>query len=123
MSVEIYLKQADMGSVQAVGPMSKVIRMVVCTMESVGKYAEDPARADRRISRIEILDAASGCSTYTRQVRVQVCGKNGENETIVDGPFLWDCAAHGIPQVQAAREMGYRCIVNFPDVKIPIPSP
>ena len=117
---EIYLKQADISSVEAGGPMSKVFRILACTMESLGRYTAELADGDLRIARIEIIDPVSGCSTYSGRLRVQASRPDGREEWIVDGPFLWDCAAHGIPQVQAAQEMGYRCIVDMPEVSLPI---
>ena len=117
---ESYLKKSQVESIEAGGPMRKVFRLLTCVLEGIGKHVANLSAAGWCIDKISLLDVNSGCSTYTGRVRVQACNKVGETETLIDGPFLWDCAAHDLPQEQAAQKLGYLCIVDFPEIRLPV---
>ena len=72
------------------------------------------------MDKVSLLDTHSGCSTYTRRVLVEARNEGGETGIRIDGRFLWDCAAHDMPQQQAAQELGYKCLIDFPQVNIPV---
>ncbi|MFH1742783.1 MAG: hypothetical protein ABIH23_27575 [bacterium] len=116
---ESYLKKNQVESIVAGGPMSKVFRLLTCVMEGIGKHVTCLSGAGWCIDKMSLLDVNSGCSTYTGCVLVQAHNKVGETGTLIDGPFLWDCAAHDLPQEQAAQKLGYLCIVDFPEFRLP----
>ncbi|HOE11316.1 MAG TPA: hypothetical protein PLQ35_11180 [bacterium] len=116
---ENHFKQVGIGVIEASGPMSKVYRILACLMESLEKHTANPVEGGWSIDSVSLLDVESGCSTYTGRLVVRVKNRNGNTAVLIDGPFVWDCAAHGIPQTEAAQAMGYRCIVKFPEIQVP----
>ncbi|MBW7940488.1 MAG: hypothetical protein H3C63_17265, partial [Candidatus Omnitrophica bacterium] len=74
------------------------------------------------VTRVELQDTRSGCSTYSGRIHVQAEDQNGREVVLIDGSFVWDCAEHGIPQTQAARQLGYRCMVSFPSLAAMLPA-
>ncbi|HQQ01245.1 MAG TPA: hypothetical protein PLY86_22535 [bacterium] len=116
---ESHFKQVGIGAIEASGPMSKVYRILTCLMEILEKHATDLVESGWSIDSVSLLDVESGCSTYTGRLVVQAKDQNGNAAALIDGPFVWDCAAHGIPQTEAAQALGYQCIVKFPRIQIP----
>jgi len=116
---ENHFKQVGIGAIEASGPMSKVYRILACLMETLEKHATDLVERGWSIDSVSLLDVESGCSTYTGRLVVRAKNQNGRSTDLIDGPFVWDCAAHGIPQTEAAQKLGYRCIVKFPKIQIP----
>ena len=114
-----YLEKARIKSIDAAGPMSKVFRLLACILENIEKHATELSNGGWSVDRASLLDVESGCSTYSGRVVVRVRNDEGKNQMIIDGPFLWDCAAHDRPQTEAAKQLGYRCIVHFPECKLP----
>lgn len=113
-----YLSTAGYQRIKAGGPVSKVLRALAYLMARLEENHQEMADRGLQVTRVHFEQTQSGCSTYTGRVQVQVEDKKGTETIFFEGPFVWDCAAHGIPQQQAARELGYRCMVTFPEVPI-----
>jgi len=116
---ENHFKKVGIGAIKASGPMSKVYRILACLMESLEKHTANLVEGGWSIDSVSLLDVESGCSTYTGRLLVRVMNRSGNTAVLIDGPFVWDCAAHGIPQTEAAQALGYRCIVKFPKIQTP----
>lgn len=113
---ERYLEGENYQRLHGGGPVSKVLRTLAYLLEQFRSSAAVLAEKGIRVTRIRLQDTLSGCSTYTGQVLAE--GQNEDQAGIVlcRGSFVWDCAAHQMPQTQAAQELGYRCMVSFPEI-------
>ena len=114
-----HFKQVGIGVIEASGPMSKVYRILTCLMENLEKHRTDLVERGWSIDSVSLLDVESGCSTYTGRLVVWANDRHGRLTDLIDDSFVWDCAAHGIPQTEAAQALGYQCIVKFPRIQIP----
>jgi len=111
-----HLPAAGYRRLRGSGPVSKVLRTLAYLLEKLGEGASDLSDRGVRISRIHLEDTHSGCSHYAGRVVVQASEENGAEIVLFEGPFLWDCAAQGMPQTLAAHTLGYRCMTSFPEI-------
>jgi hypothetical protein len=107
---------------RASGPVSKVLRTLAFLLERMSESRDDMDARGLQITRVHLLDTRSGCSDFGGRIEVQASERGGAEIMLIDGLFVWDCAVHGIPQRRAAQELGYRCMVSFPELPIPVPG-
>jgi len=113
-----YLRKMDSTTMAGAGPMSKFLRTLAFALETLDLKSETLAEKGIQVTRIILSRTSSGCSDYRGHIEIDgTCSGNGET-VILEGPFVWDCAAHRLPQSRAAREMGYSCMVTFPELLI-----
>ncbi len=117
-----YLSASGYQRIRAGGPVSKVLRTLAYMLEKLDERQAEIVRNDFVVTRVELQDTRSGCSTYSGRIHVQAEDQNGREVVLIDGSFVWDCAEHGIPQTQAARQLGYRCMVSFPSLAAMLPA-
>ena len=98
------------------GPMSKFLRTLAYSLEIMDAESERLVEEGVRIDKILIPEATSGCSDYRGALRVIARKEDGTEVPLVEGRFVWDCAAQGMTQPEAAQQLGYRCMISFPPV-------
>jgi hypothetical protein len=101
------------------GPVSKFLRTLAYGLERISEEVSHLEEKSLKVTKILISKASAGCSDYEGQVEILCENPAGETLVLASGGFLWDCAAHGMSQPQAAQELGYRCMVNFPGIAVP----
>ncbi len=112
-----HLPQGGYHRIRAAGPISKVLRTLAYLLSRLSESAPELAGRGIQVSRVHLEDARSGCSDYSGRIVVQAIMPEGAEVVLFEGTFVWDCAAHGLPQPTAAQELGYRCMVSFPEVR------
>ncbi len=98
------------------GPLSKVLRTFAYLLEQLQYSASSLVEKGVLITRVQMKDTRSGCSDYTGQIVVEAHSREGVKMVLLEGPFVWDCAVHQLPQTQAAQQLGHRCMVSFPEI-------
>ncbi|MCG3197918.1 MAG: hypothetical protein GHCLOJNM_02412 [bacterium] len=111
-----HLPSAGYHRIRASGPVSKVLRTLAFLLERLSEASGELAERGSKVSRVHLEDTHSGCSDYSGRIVVQVIEPEGAEVVLFEGTFVWDCAAQGMPQPKAAQELGYRCMVSFPEV-------
>jgi len=111
-----HLPAANYQRLRGAGPISKVLRTFAYLLERLGDISPDLVDRGVCITRIHIDDVHSGCSHYAGRIVVEAREREGAEIVLFEGPFLWDCAVHQIPQSLAAQTLGYRCMVSFAEM-------
>ena len=107
-----WLSEHGFSALSGQGPMPKVLRAVAYTLERLAE--ELPAAGkDIQATRIRISNTVSGCSSYAGLIEVRG-QRDGAEVVVLDGRFIWDCAAWDMPSAAAAQTRGYACMVEFP---------
>lgn len=111
-----HLPAAGYNRIRAAGPVSKVLRALAFLLERLRDDVGDLRGRELRISRVSLKDTYSGCSDFGGRIAVEATEPEGAEIVLFEGSFVWDCAAHGLAQSSAAQQLGYRCMVSFPDI-------
>ena len=111
-----HLPAANYQRLRGAGPISKVLRTLAYLLERLGDASPELMERGVCITRVHLEDVNSGCSHFAGRMMVEAREKEGAEIVLFEGPFLWDCAAHQIPQSLAAQTLGYRCMVSFPEI-------
>jgi hypothetical protein len=111
-----HLPAANYQRLRGSGPVSKVLRTLAYLLERLAQSASELSERGVQISRVRLEDTNSGCSHYAGRIVVEAQEKEGAEIVLFEGPFIWDCSAHGMPQSSAAHQLGYRCMVSFPEI-------
>jgi hypothetical protein len=109
-----HFRSKGVSRLAGMGPMSKFLRALAYALEKLDAESERLLGENVRIDKILIPQASSGCSDYHGEIQVIAQKEDGTEIPVAEGRFVWDCAAHGMPQPQAAQELGYRCMISFP---------
>lgn len=100
------------------GPISKFLRVLAFALDRIAENSEQLKAKGVRLDRIALSETSSGCSDFRGRVALSASDENGGTVTLAEGPFLWDCAEHGMPQPEAAQRLGYRCMIQFPSLDL-----
>jgi hypothetical protein len=111
-----HLPSAGYSRLEATGPVTKVLRTLAFLVERLYEGAGALQERGAQVTRVHLTSAYSGCSNFGGMIEVQAVEQGGAEIVLFEGPFVWDCAAHGLPQTRAAQELGYRCMVSFPEI-------
>jgi len=111
-----YLLDVTAEHLSGTGPISKFLRTLTYSLEKMVENAGSLKERNLKLDRIALSDATSGCSDFRGTLQVFALDSNGERVLLWDGAFHWDCAEHGMPQPEAAQNLGHRCMVRFPDL-------
>ena len=113
-----YLRESNFKKMTGSGPMSKFLRTLAFLLEQIDDNAMSLKDRQTRVDRILIKNTTSGCSDYRGAITVLGTDEKGGTILLHEGRFVWDCAEHGMPQPEAARKLGYRCMVQFPALEM-----
>jgi hypothetical protein len=109
-----HFRSKGVSRLAGMGPMSKFLRTLAYALEKLDAENERLAGEGIRIDRISIPQASSGCSDFQGSIEVIAQKEDGSEIPLLGGGFVWDCAAQGMPQPEAAQQLGYRCMISFP---------
>jgi len=115
-----FLKREGFSRIQASGPVSKVLRTLTFLLERIADSSAEWSTGEPvTISHITLSNTSSGCSDFRGHIQAVIRDESsGKEALLVQGKFVWDCSAQGLPQPQAARDLGYRCMVTFPEIAL-----
>ena len=117
-----HLESAQATHLTGSGPMSKFLRTLAYALERLEAGSQTLKEGGIQISRILLSDTFSGCSDFQGKIQVHGYRPDSSETVLLEGCFVWDCGAQGLPQPQAAEQMGYRCMVSFPSLSV-LPEP
>lgn len=106
----------DIQLVRGMGPATKVLRVLTFALQAAAAHVG--AWPDHLVlTAFEIPQAVAGCSDFRGSVVLRA--KHGEQDAeVIAGPFVWDCAAWGVDQTEAAQQRGFDCMVEFPPLQL-----
>ena len=98
------------------GPISKFLRTLTYALERMVENRDSLENRRVKLDKIQLSNTTSGCSDFRGTVQIFAVNEQGDEMLLWDGGFHWDCAEHGMPQPEAAQSLGYRCMIQFPDL-------